>query len=129
MRDELVRVGARELRTAADVDAWMSDAGSGLLVFNSVCDCAARSARPGIVLAMQSGLRPARLATVFAGQDAAATAQARSHFADAPPSSPAVALVRGGRLVDLLTRQRIEGRRPDEVAGDLTAMFEQHLAL
>lgn len=128
MRDELVRIGARELQTAADVDAWMSDAGSGLLVFNSVCDCAARSARPGIVLAMQGGLRPARLATVFAGQDAAATAQARSHFADVPPSSPAVALVRGGRLVDLLTRQRIEGRRPDEVAGDLAAMFEQHLA-
>ena len=30
-------------------------------------------------------------------------------------------------LVDFLPRQRIEGRRPDEIAGELTAMFDRHL--
>lgn len=127
MREELTAIGAVELRTAADVDAWLADPSTGLLVFNSVCDCAADSARPGIGLAMQAGRRPARFATVFVGQDKEATAQARVHFADVPPSSPSVALVKGGRLVDFLPRQRIEMRRPDEVASDLAAMFDAHL--
>ncbi|MCA8951956.1 MAG: BrxA/BrxB family bacilliredoxin [Planctomycetes bacterium] len=127
MRAELTDIGASELMSAADVDAWIGDARSGLLVFNSICGCAAGSARPGIGLAMQHGKRPERFATVFAGQDQEATAQARAHFAEVPPSSPSVALVRDGKLVDFLPRQRIEGRRPDEIAGELTAMFDRHL--
>ena len=127
MREELTAIGAHELLTAADVDSWMADPASGILVFNSVCSCAAGSARPGIALVMQHGKRPQRIATVFAGQDKDATARARSYFADVPPSSPSVALVKGGKLVDFLPRQRIEDRRPDEVEADLAAMFEQHL--
>ena len=48
MRDELVRIGFTELKSAADVDAWAKDtAGTSLLVINSVCGCAAGAARPG----------------------------------------------------------------------------------
>ena len=75
---------------------------------------------------MKHPKRPARFATVFAGQDKEATAKARAHFADVPPSSPSVALVKDGRLVDFLSRQRIEGRAPAEIAEDLGAMFEKH---
>ena len=127
MREELSNIGAQELLTAADVDTWLEDGKSGLLVFNSVCGCAAGSARPGIGLAMQHAKRPERLATVFAGQDKEATAQARSRFADVPPSSPSVALIKDGKLVDFLSRQRIEGRRPDEIQADLVEMFEARL--
>ncbi len=127
MREELTNIGATELMSAAEVDAWLADSASGLLVFNSVCGCASGSARPGIGLAMQRETRPERFATVFAGQDKEATERARSHFADVPPSSPSVALVKDGVLVDFLPRQRIEGRRPDEVAADLAVIFDAHL--
>ena len=127
MREELTSIGAQELLSATDVDTWMADSESGLLVINSVCGCAAGAARPGIAMAMQSAKKPARFATVFAGQDKDATAKAREHFGEVPPSSPSVALVKDGKLVDFLPRQRIEGRSPDQIAGDLTAMFDQHL--
>ncbi|MCA8966439.1 MAG: BrxA/BrxB family bacilliredoxin [Planctomycetes bacterium] len=127
-REELTRIGAKELLTAPEVDAWLAEGGSGLLVINSVCGCAAGSARPGVGIAMQHPTRPERFATVFAGQDKEATAQARAHFADVPPSSPSIALVVDGKLVDFLPRHRIERRMPQEIAQDLVAMFEKHLA-
>ncbi len=126
-REELTRIGAQELLTPADVDAWMAQGGSGLLVINSVCGCAAGSARPAVGMAMQHARRPARFATVFAGQDKEATARAREHFAAVPPSSPSVALVVDGKLVDFLPRSRIERRMPGDIAEDLVAMFDKHL--
>jgi putative YphP/YqiW family bacilliredoxin len=39
--------------------------------------------------------RPA-LVTVFAGQEREATARARGYFADQPPSSPSIALLKDG---------------------------------
>jgi putative YphP/YqiW family bacilliredoxin len=129
MRDELVRLGARELLTPAEVDAWVADKSApGLLVINSICGCAAGMARPGVGIAMMSELRPTRLATVFAGQDKDATARARSHFAHLPPSSPSMALFKDGKLVDFLPRARIEGRSAQDVGRDLVAMFEKHCA-
>lgn len=127
-REELTRIGAKELLTPAEVDAWMAQGGSGLLVINSVCGCAAGSARPAVALAMQHQKRPARFATVFAGQDKEATARAREHFTGVPPSSPSVALVKDGKLVAFLPRHRIERRSPEDIATDLVAMFDQHLA-
>src|SRR5690606_29309457 len=48
MRDELVRVGFRELRTPEEVDETFGNLrGTALLVVNSVCGCAAGNARPG----------------------------------------------------------------------------------
>ena len=126
MREELTSAGVEELRTAADVDRWMDQReGTALLVVNSVCGCAAGAARPGIRAALQGAARPDRVATVFAGQDLEATARARSHFADIPPSSPSLALYKDGELVYFVPRHRIEGRMAEEVAADLTQAFER----
>ena len=81
MREELTRAGARELRTAAEVDAALADAnGTALVVVNSVCGCAAGKMRPGVRMALQNSARPDRVYTVFAGQDREATERARQHF-------------------------------------------------
>jgi putative YphP/YqiW family bacilliredoxin len=99
-----------------------------MLVVNSVCGCAAGSARPGIRLALQHDVRPDRTASVFAGQDLEATARARGHFADIPPSSPSIALFRDGELVYFVPRHRIEGRDAASVAQDLIAAFGRFFA-
>lgn len=126
MRDELTRIGAKELLDPAAVDQWLATSkGTGLLVINSVCGCAAGMARPGVAMAMQHKTRPDHFATVFAGQDKDATARVRANIPQ-PPSSPSVALFRDGKCVDFLPRGRIEGRSAQEVAQDLAAMFEQH---
>lgn len=127
MREELTRLGFEELRTPHDVDAALTQAsGSTLVVVNSVCGCAARNARPAAALALQHASRPARLLTVFAGQDADATARARSYFTGYPPSSPQMALFRDGKLVYMLERKNIEGRAARDIASDLTAAFDQY---
>ena len=128
MREELTSIGFQELLTPSAVDAWIDDASSGLLVINSVCGCAAGMARPGVRLALQHANKPQRLATVFAGQDKEATAQARSRFGHIPPSSPSVALFAHGKVVDFLPRNRIEGRSAQEVCSALVAMFDKYLA-
>lgn len=128
MRDELTNLGAKELLTADEVDRWVADTrGTGLLVINSVCGCAAGMARPGVRMALQHELKPDSVATVFAGQDKEATARARS-LINQPPSSPSVALFKDGKLVDFLPRQRIERRTAEEVGADLAAMFDKHCA-
>jgi putative YphP/YqiW family bacilliredoxin len=127
MRDELTRLGFTELRTPAEVDALLR-AGGGpvLVVVNSVCGCAAGVARPAVALALRSATRrPARLATVFAGQDVDATARARAYFAGHPPSSPCVVLLAEGRVVWMLERGRIQGRDPRDVAADVVTALEQ----
>ena len=129
MRDELTAAGVEELLTADAVDRFMADkAGSAMIVINSVCGCAAGSARPGIRLALRHEATPDRVATVFAGQDLDATAQARSYLSHIPPSSPAIALFRGGELVFMYPRHQIEGRPPQAVAADLIAAFDEHLS-
>lgn len=127
MRDELTRIGFRELRTAEQVDAVLGTAReTTLVVVNSVCGCAARNARPAAMLALQHAKRPANLLTVFAGQDADATARARGYFTPYPPSSPQMALFRDGKLVFMLERKRIEGRPAQDIAVDLTAAFDEY---
>jgi len=129
MKEELTAVGFEELLTPEDVDTFMAQkSGTALLVINSVCGCAAGSARPGVRLALQNEIKPERLATVFAGQELKATARARGYFSELPPSSPSMALFKNGELVYFIPRHRIEGRSPQEVAADLTAAFERELA-
>jgi putative YphP/YqiW family bacilliredoxin len=126
MREELTRLGFRELTTPAEVDREISEAAEPLLlVVNSICGCAAGVARPGIAQSLKHPKAPRRLATVFAGQDVEATARARSYFEGQPPSSPQVAILAGGRLVFLLQRHEIEGRSADQVASALTAAYEK----
>jgi len=126
MREDLTKVGFVEMRTAAEVDATLANAkGTVLVMVNSVCGCAAGRARPGVKLALQTAkAKPQQLTTVFAGQDAEATARARSFFAGKPPTSPQVALFKDGELVYLMQRHQIEGRDAPEIAGDLAKAFE-----
>lgn len=129
MRAELTRVGFREMRTPEEVDAVLGAAqGTALVMVNSICGCAAGKARPGVALALKHAVRPDVLATVFAGQDAEATARARSYFAEYPPSSPSVALLSGGKAVFMLERYQIEGRMPEEIAAELIHAFDRFCA-
>ena len=126
MREELTRIGFQELRTAAEVDATLgAEPTPTLVVVNSVCGCAARNARPAASLAIQHPKRPAKLMTVFAGQDAEATARARSYFTGYAPSSPQIALLKDGKAVFMLERRDIEGRSATDIAADLVGAFER----
>jgi putative YphP/YqiW family bacilliredoxin len=77
--------------------------------------------------ALAGGVKPDRLVTVFAGQDAEATSRARSYFADVPPSSPSIALFKDGELVYFVPRHRIENRSASEVAAELESAFVRYL--
>ena len=128
LREELTRHGVRELRTAADVDAAVKQPGTIMVVVNSVCGCAGGAARPGIALALKHAVKPDQLTTVFAGQDPEATNRARDYFKPFLPSSPAIALLKDGKLVHMLERKDIEGRMPQDVAKNLTTAFDKHCA-
>jgi bacilliredoxin len=129
MRAELTGVGVQELLTAAEVEDWFGQsAGTSLMVVNSVCGCAAGQARPSVALAMGHTQVPARVATVFAGQDIEATAAARGHFGDVPPSSPSMALFKDGELVHFLPRHRIDSQSAEAIAAELTAAFDRFCA-
>lgn len=129
MRDELTQAGLEELVTAEQVDTFLTTkSGTLFLVVNSVCGCAAFTARPAVRLALAHARVPDRKGSVFAGQDLEATARARSHFADIPPSSPSMALFKDGELVYFLPKHRIETRPPDQLAAELTEAFDEFCA-
>ncbi len=127
MREQLTHIGFTELRTPDEVDAVLDgEKRTLLLAVNSVCGCAAGMMRPGVYLSLQGeGKSPEVLTTVFAGQDLDATERAREYITGYPPSSPSVALFKGGELVWFLPRHRIEGRFPEDIAEDLRAAYEE----
>jgi putative YphP/YqiW family bacilliredoxin len=126
MRAELTRLGVQEMKTAEEVEQTLGDAVEPtLLVVNSVCGCAARNARPAVAMALQGEKKPAKLTTVFAGQDTAATQLARSYLHGYAPSSPAIALLKDGDVAFMLERHQIEGRTADQIAADLKGAFER----
>lgn len=129
MRDEVTRLGARELRTPDEVDAAMAESGTTLVFVNSVCGCAAGGARPGLRLALQHGTLPDRVVTVFAGQDREATQRARDYFLGYPPSSPQIALMRDGKVIHMIQRHHIEGRSPEMIAENLRDAFDAYCAV
>jgi len=129
MRQDLVRFGVEEARTAADVDALLAPgSGSVMIVTNSVCGCAAGRARPAIGLALAHPARPAKAAAVFAGADIEAVARLRELLPGVPPSSPSVALFRDGKPVFVLHRRDIESREAPEIASILTEAFDRFYA-
>ncbi len=129
MREELTRLGIEELRSAADVDRFVqNESGTNMLVVNSICGCAAGRMRPAVRMALQNAVKPAKIGTVFAGQDMEATARARAHFAGYPPSSPSIAILRDGKVIYMMHRHQIETRDAAAIAADLKAAFEQHCA-
>jgi putative YphP/YqiW family bacilliredoxin len=128
MRQELTAGGIAEARTAADVENAINQKGTLLVVVNSICGCAAGRMRPGVRAAIQSGVLPDRMITVFAGQDREATDAARSHFTGFAPSSPSIALLRDGKLVYMMQRSDIESSDPMTIASRLKQAFAKHCA-
>jgi len=126
MWEELAQCGVRPLKSAADVDEALARSGTTLIVVNSICGCAAGSARPGITQALQSAVIPDHLTTVFAGVDMEATQRARERMPEVAPSSPCVGLFKDGTPVYVLERRHIERRMPDEIAAELQKAFQQH---
>lgn len=126
MREDLVKVGFKELRTPADVDAVLgTEKRTTLVAVNSVCGCSAAMMRPAVWLSLQGPKKPEVLTTVFAGQDLEATDRAREYIVGFPPSSPSVALFKDGELVYFMERHLIEGRHPEDIAADLRAAYER----
>jgi len=125
MREELTQLGVKELRTPDEVDAAVKQPGTLMIVVNSVCGCAAGKARPGVAMALQHGVKPDVVATVFAGADIEATDRARGYFTGFAPSSPSVALLRDGHLVYMLERRHIENQSAEAIAIILTDAFDR----
>ena len=126
MRDELIRIGFEELLSVQDVEQVLKETkGTLLVMINSVCGCAAGTARPGISLALQHKVIPDKITTVFAGQEKDATDRVRLELKDYMPSSPAVALFKNGNLNYYLERTQIEGLDAAEVANILIKSFDQ----
>jgi putative YphP/YqiW family bacilliredoxin len=129
MRADLTRHGVQEARTPADVDRLLSpNSGSVLMVVNSVCGCAAGRARPAVGMALKHAVKPAQVASVFAGGDEAAVAHLRNILSDYPPSSPSMALFQNGKPVYVIHRSDIERREPVEIAKLLTEAFDRFCA-
>lgn len=127
MKAELTSLGFEDLTTPEAVETALADKeGTVLMVVNSVCGCAAGAARPGVKLALEGAAKkPSKLATVFAGFDTDAVAQARKHFAPYPPSSPCMAIFKEGKLVHFIERHHIEGRNAQMISEHLKAAFDE----
>ena len=126
MREELTRAGIQETKTADEVDAAVNQPGTTLVVVNSICGCAAGKMRPGVRMALANSANlPDRKITVFAGQDREATERARSYFDGNPPTSPAIAIMRDGKLVYLMQRFVIEQATAQQIAGELVRAFDE----
>src|ERR1700733_7107607 len=129
MREELVRAGIQETRTAEEGDAALAKPGTTMVVVNSICGCAAGKARPGIRMALSNATnQPDQKITVFAGQDREATDRARGYFVGHPPTSPSIALMRDGKLVYMMPRFVIEQATAQQIAGELVRAFDEHCA-
>ena len=129
MRDELIFVGFEETVTPQKVEDVLSQKNDEtVLVFvNSVCGCAAGSARPGVTLALQHDVIPDKFITVFAGQDRDAVDYLREKYLTSiPPSSPFMAMFKNGQLLYTMQRHQIEGRYAEEISGTLTKVFDQY---
>ncbi len=125
MRAELTSIGVEELKTAAEVETAMANkSGTALYFINSVCGCAAGSARPGLALALRGDTKPDHVYTVFAGQDSDATAEVRKSILGFPPSSPSAVLFKNGELVSMVERHQIQGYSAEQVAGMFGQIFK-----
>ena len=126
MREELTRVGFEELKDADAVKKAIESEGTVFVMVNSVCGCAAANARPAARIASQNAKHPDKLVTVFAGMEKEAVDTARNYMLPYPPSSPAMALFKDGKLVHMIERHQIEGRPAQMIADNLIGAFEQY---
>jgi len=125
MEAELTSNGFKAINNPKEIDEIIGESGTTLVVVNSVCGCAAGSARPGVIQSLEGDKKPKNLVTVFAGVDRQATDQARMHMLPYPPSSPSMALFKDGKLVSILERHHIEGRTPEMITSHLQMVYEE----
>ncbi|MFT4759318.1 MAG: putative YphP/YqiW family bacilliredoxin [Saprospiraceae bacterium] len=126
MSAELTAHGFTGLTTPESVTGAIENMeGTALLVVNSVCGCAAANARPGAKMSLDNEKTPAALMTVFAGVNGDATQKAREFLLPYPPSSPAIALFKDGKLVHFLERHHIEGRSAQVISENLKMAYER----
>jgi putative YphP/YqiW family bacilliredoxin len=126
MRADLTNAGFEELKDAEAVTSAIESEGTVLVMVNSVCGCAAANARPAAKIAAQNEKHPTKLVTVFAGMEKDAVDKARAYMLPYPPSSPAMALFKDGKLVHIIERHQIEGRPAQMIADNLIGAFEQY---
>ena len=127
MKEELLQSGFSELAPDDVAAKLTAPEGTTRVVINSICGCAARTARPGVLQALaQAEKKPSNLYTVFAGFDFDAVNAVRQQTAPFPPSSPAIGLFKDGELVHFVERHMIEGRSADAIAEHLEAVFDEY---
>ena len=125
-RNEIEEAGYEQLTSAEEVDNVLKQEGTTLVMVNSVCGCAGGIARPAAAHALHYDKLPNRLVTVFAGQDKEATQQARDYFEGFAPSSPSFALVKDGKVTEMIERHQIEGHDVMDVINQLQNLFDTH---
>ncbi len=125
-RNEIEHAGYQQLTSAEDVDQVLQQKGTSLVMVNSVCGCAGGIARPAATHALHYDKLPQRLVTVFAGQDKEATQQAREYFEGYAPSSPSFALIKDGKITEIIERHQIEGHDVMDVINQLQALFDKY---
>lgn len=127
MKEELTENGFKELLTPEDVEKALAEKGTTLVMINSVCGCSAGTARPGVLMAVMNGAKkPDHITTSFAGFDVDAVRKVREHLLPYPPSSPAIALFKDGKLVHMIERHNIEGRSAQMIADNLMGAFDTY---
>jgi putative YphP/YqiW family bacilliredoxin len=127
MREELTRLGVQELHTPEEVDhSLKSQAGTTMVIVNSICGCAAGRMRPAVRMALQNSTRPDKVFSVFAGQETEATERVRSYFTGYPPSSPSIGILQDSKLVYMMQRRDIETREAPAIAAELKAAFDRY---
>ncbi len=125
MKLELTNSGFSELTSSQEVKSALENKGTTMIVVNSVCGCAARNARPGVIMSLSNDNIPDNLFTVFAGFDIEATNAAREEMLPFPPSSPSIALFKDGELVHMIERHHIEGRDADMISENLIQAYNE----
>lgn len=88
--------------------------------------CRRYSASSHLSHALHYDKLPNRLVTVFAGQDKEATQQARDYFEGYAPSSPSFALMKDGKITEMIERHQIEGHDVMDVINQLQKLFDKY---
>ncbi|PTJ68473.1 BrxA/BrxB family bacilliredoxin [Staphylococcus saprophyticus] len=125
-RNEIEEAGYEQLTSADEVDNVLKQEGTSLVMVNSVCGCAGGIARPAATHALHYDKLPDRLITVFAGQDKEATQRARDYFEGYAPSSPSFALIKDGKVTEMIERHQIEGHDVMNVITQLQNLFDNY---
>lgn len=125
-RKDMDIAGYEQLTTEEEVNSVFSKEGTTLVLINSVCGCAGGIARPAAAHALHYDVLPDRLVTVFAGQDKEATQRARDYFEGYAPSSPSFALMKDGKITEMIERHQIEGHDTMDVINQLQRLFDKY---